>query len=294
MEIDNEDSKRNNLELDLKIAFVFIVKDGEEYLIRNINRIKKFKKDIYAVENDSVDNTKKLLIESGLTKVINLNLDTMDSLDLCAGGAEINCNKRTRRLGYLRQTGLESIMNSGINYDYMCMLDLDFVDFDDKKLFDMFIYMEKHKNVDGIFGMSRNSWNVFPYDTGAILPKSKIISIAFKMQRYIQVDSAFSGFGIYRYSSLKRYDAKYDYEKLIGIEHFQFNSQFNKLIVDTHFNPIYHAHGLSFVIKKVPTAHYIIAAAFLVFIYLCLPKNFRFRLPKMPKMPKLKFRNYRK
>jgi glycosyltransferase involved in cell wall biosynthesis len=211
----------------MKIAFIFIVKDGEEYLQRNINSIKKFNQDIYAVENNSVDNTKQILSQSDLTKVIFLDLDDdKHSTELCSADEEFNCNKRTRRLAYLRQCGLDAVMNSGIEYDYVCMLDLDFYSFNYKQLLGMFTHMEKDREIDGMFGMSHSPLGV-PYDTGAIEPKSKTKEIRLKTQRYVDVESAFSGFGIYRYSS---------------IEHIDFNRQLNKLIVDTHFNPIYGTH----------------------------------------------------
>lgn len=73
---------------------------------------------------------------------------------------------------------------------------------------------------------------------GAIEPKSKTEEIRLKTHRYVDVESAFSGFGIYRRSSLRDADAKYDIHTN-GIEHIDFNRQLNKLIVDTHFNPIY-------------------------------------------------------
>ncbi len=223
----------------MKIAFVFIVKDGEEYLQRNINSIKKFNQDIYAVENNSVDNTKQILSQSNLTKVIFLDLDDdKHSTELCSAVEEFNCNKRTRRLAYLRQCGLDAVMNSGIEYDYVCMLDLDFYSFNFKQLLGMFTHMEKNREIDGMFGMSHSPLGV-PYDTGAIEPKSKTEEIRLKTQRYVDVESAFSGFGIYRYSSLRDADAKYDHIHTNGIEHIDFNRQLNKLIVDTHFNPIY-------------------------------------------------------
>jgi len=49
---------------------------------------------------------------------------------------------------------LDSVLNSGIEYDYICMVDMDFLDFDSNHLQNMFEYMETHRNVDGIFGMS--------------------------------------------------------------------------------------------------------------------------------------------
>ncbi len=63
----------------MKIAFVFIVKDGEKYLEKNLNTIKKYNQDIYAVENNSVDNTKIILRDSGIKNVITLDLDKKHS-----------------------------------------------------------------------------------------------------------------------------------------------------------------------------------------------------------------------
>ena len=115
---------------------------------------------------------------------------------------------------------------------------MDFLDYDEKGLIDMFQYMEEHGDVDGIFGMSAER-NGLPYDTSAVTPTRKLIPIITKLNRYVRVDSAFSGFGIYRYSSIWNTGAKYDYKNINDIEHIQFNKNFNKLVVDTQFNPRY-------------------------------------------------------
>jgi len=222
----------------MKIAFVFIVKDGEKYLEKNLNTIKKYNQDIYAVENNSVDNTKIILRDSGIKNVITLDLDKKHSTELCTKGEEWNCSKRVRRLAYIRQKGIDAVINSGVTYDYVCMLDMDFIDYDEKNLIDMFQYMETHKDVDGIFGMSKEG-NGLPYDTGPVYPKHKLLPIITKLNKYVRVDSAFSGFGIYRYSSIWDSGAKYDYKHINDIEHIHFNKNFNKLIVDTQFNPRY-------------------------------------------------------
>lgn len=220
----------------MKIAFVFIVKDGEKYLEKNLNTIKKYNQDIYAVENNSTDNTKIILRDSGIKNVITLDLDKKHSTELCT--KEVNCSERVRRLAYIRQKGIDAVINSGVVYDYVCMLDLDFLEYDEKGLVDMFQYMETHKDVDGIFGMSTER-NGLPYDTGAVTPTHKLVPIITKLNRYVRVDSAFSGFGIYRYSSIWDTGAKYDYKDINDIEHIHFNKNFNKLIVDTQFNPRY-------------------------------------------------------
>jgi hypothetical protein len=223
----------------MKIAFIFIVKDGQDYLQKNIDEIKKFDQDIYAIENNSIDDTKNILLHANLKRVICLDIDNKNSVELCETNENFNCSKRTRRLAYIRQQGLDAVMSSGITYDYICMLDMDFIEFDKERLMDMFMHMEKNKDVDALFGMSKTATTGLPYDIGAVEPITKLIPIVLKMSRYVEVDSAFSGVGIYRYSSIRDVGAKYDYKLINDIEHKHFNGYLNKKLVDVKFNPIY-------------------------------------------------------
>ena len=79
------------------------------------------------------------------------------------------------------------------------MLDLDFVSFDYNGLVNMFTYMENNKKVDAIFGMSKIKKTKVQYDHGAITPWYKVVPIFSGIKQHINVKSAFSGFGIYRY-----------------------------------------------------------------------------------------------
>jgi len=90
-----------------------------------------------------------------------------------------------------------------------------------------------------MFGMSKIKNSKIPYDHGPIEPWYKVIPIFSGIKRHVNVTSAFSGFGIYRYSSVKNTGAQYDYKTITDIEHKHFNSYFDKIVVDTHFNPIY-------------------------------------------------------
>jgi len=150
----------------MKVAFTFIVKDGGRYLERNLKKIKRFEQDVYAVENNSTDNTKTILKNSNIKSVLSFDLgDEKFSSSLCK--YRRNCTKRVRRIAYLRQKVLDSVMNSGVEYDYICMLDMDFLDFDSNHLRNMFEYMETHRDVDGIFGMSNaKHYLTIPYDMG--------------------------------------------------------------------------------------------------------------------------------
>lgn len=251
----------------MKIAFTFIVKDGGRYLERNLERIKKFNQDIYAVENNSTDNTKTILNNSNIKNVLCLDLgDERFSSSLCKGRR--NCLKRIRRIAYLRQKVLDSVLNSGINYDYICMLDMDFLDFNSDHLKNIFEHMEKTRDIDGMFGMSfATHYLNIPYDIGAVKPLYKIPQIGLKFSRYVQVSSAFSGFGIYRYSSILNKKAGYDIKYIDDIEHIYFNSHFDKLIVDTHFNPSYKISKRG---KRELTTDVFISLSVLIFIIIII------------------------
>ena len=252
----------------MKVAFIFIVKDGEKYLEQNLNLLKRHGHDIYAVENNSVDDTKNILSRSGIKKIVTLDLDDKSSIELC-GLREVNCTKRVRRLAYIRQQGLEAVMNADENYDYVCMLDMDFVKYDQEHLESMFQFMEQNKDVDGIFGMSVIRYINFPYDTSAVRPMTKLPMIALKLKRYVDVQSAFSGFGIYRYSSIRNKDAKYDYHTIHDIEHIQFNKYFDKLVVDTKFTPSYEPSD-KFIVPK-----FIVVILLLAYILIRATRRFR-------------------
>ena len=226
----------------MKIAFIGIVKDGADYIQRNIEKLQQLKQDIYIVENNSVDGTKEILQRlksNGIVKnITTLDMDNKDAMTFCDYNINHICKNRVRRLAYIRQQGLTSVLHSGISYDYICMVDLDFIYVDLNGFIDMIDYMETNENVDGIFGMSIVN-NRLPYDYGAVTPIYKLLPICLKLKRHVSVDSAFSGFGLYRTSSIIKTGSKYDYENITNIEHIHFNSHFKNLIVDTRFNPVY-------------------------------------------------------
>lgn len=145
------------------VAFCFIVKDGDKYLEKNLMKIIQFgdlyldNYRIYYVENDSVDKTNEIL-DKFKKKYKNiygehLKLDGKHSTELCNKFNERNCSNRTRRLAFIRN----QVLNQAKNWkecNYMIMLDLDFIDFDMKELYNMFNIIKNDKRINGIFGMS--------------------------------------------------------------------------------------------------------------------------------------------
>jgi hypothetical protein len=118
------------------------------------------------------------------------------------------------------------------------MLDLDFIDFDMKELYNMFNIIKNDKDINGIFGMSI-SHNSCVYDVSAIKPSYKLIEIYLK-KRLVKVDSSFSGFGIYKMKYIIDNNIKYN-EKTNDIEHIAFNNKIKNLYVYSNFTPIYYS-----------------------------------------------------
>jgi hypothetical protein len=244
----------------VKVAFCFIIKDGESYLEKNINKIinfgnkytKEFK--IYYAENDSVDSTKIILsnIKNKYNNIYgkHLKLDGKHSTQLCTKLFEkYNCSNRTRRLAYLRNIVL-NLAKKWKEADYLFMLDVDFVEFNEKELYNMFNIIKYNKNIDGIFGMSvtKHKKN-YLYDSGAVKPFYKIFFIM-NQYKMVKVDSAFSGFGIYRMKLIINKNLKYNI-KTNNIEHIDFNKNFNNLYVYTLFRPVYEGNSyFPFITKK--------------------------------------------
>ena len=85
------------------------------------------------------------------------------------------------------------------------------------------------------------SHNSCVYDISAIKPSHKLIEIYFK-KNLVKVDSAFSGFGIYKIKYIIDNNVKYN-EKTNDIEHTDFNNKIKNLYVYTNFTPIYYSYN---------------------------------------------------
>ena len=228
------------------VAFCFIVKDGDKYLEKNLIKIINFgdlyldNYRIYYVENDSVDKTKEIL-DKFKKKYKNiygkhLKLDGKHSTDLCNKLDERNCSNRTRRIAFIRNQVLNQV-KEWKECKYMIMLDLDFIDFNMKELYNMFNIIKNDKGINGIFGMSISNKGFF-YDIGVVKPSYKLIEIFLKI-KLVKVDSAFSGFGIYKMKYIMDNNIKYN-EKTNEIEHIDFNNKIKNLYVYSDFRPIYY------------------------------------------------------
>jgi hypothetical protein len=231
--------------LEVKVVFCFIVKDGEEYLESNVQRIlalSRHFKDIHIryVENNSLDRSKLILSRFHSCQFSGIQVDMKDdksSNELCGPRDTPNCDKRTRRLALLRQMVLDEAMKIESS-DIIVMLDLDFNDFNDNDFVKMVSKLHQNAFINGIFGMSVFAQDPkVMYDTGAVIPMSKIIHILHN-RPLVRVSSAFSGFGVYRAKYLRDMSIKYDMQ-CSEIEHISFHKQMTGLYVFSAFRPVY-------------------------------------------------------
>jgi hypothetical protein len=235
-----------------RVAWYFIVRDGAEYLERNVTRLVDFSRrhaldyHFFFVENDSSDGTQAILervMSSNATRVtgIFLRVATTHSTEMCTGRLLHNCSNRTRFLARMREQALQLGRNAQNTSELTCMLDLDFVDFDDHQLAYMMRFLLAHPERDAIFGMSEKTTTGRPYDTGSITgwrAWSQVIalSVASYRPKIVNVTSAFSGFGVYKTQAVrgKHYDLHHS-----QCEHIAFNKQLKHLAVYTGFKPTY-------------------------------------------------------
>jgi len=241
------------------IAFCFLVRDGEKYIEKNLKSLISFAQKylkgfrIFYIENDSVDNTKNILShyskKNHFIKGKHLNLNKLYSEDMCDKTGKINCKSRVRFLAKLRQMLLDFVLNDFNKFTHICMMDFDFISFDERTLSEMFDLVKTQK-MDGIFGMSYSKKFVFytPYDVMSIQPPHKRISVLMNAE-LTHVTSAFSGFGIYSVDSIRENKAKYNLQ-CDGIEHVDFNKHFNKLYVYSKFKPVYDGEKKKKIKKK--------------------------------------------
>ena len=225
-----------------RTAFGFLVRNGESYLQHNLCRILLLAREtgdyrIVYYENDSTDSTRAVLhqFESLDSRISGVQDDTgkRDSHEMCSAD-EYNCNQRTRLLSRMRQKVLE-LMLSWAECQFMMMLDLDFVDFSNDGFWTLYQILHARR-ADASFGMSVAGNCNCPYDIGAVKPREKLWDIT--GCQTTQIDSAFSGFGLYVMASIRAENAAYN-PYTNEIEHIDFNRPLNVKVVTPDFRPAY-------------------------------------------------------
>lgn len=245
------------------IVFVGLARDCESTVKLNIDLLiklgkhfKEFK--VLVFENDSKDNTSKVLSE--------LKIDNVETI--CLPSLDAEYPQRTERLAYVRNLGLDKALKT--NFDYYCPVDLDGVlttngyEFDINGFLSNFYYEEFW---DAVFPVSAG----FYYDLWALrhcqlspddwmIAESRGTSALGidiirsretftrqydlrKMNGWLKVDSAFGGIGIYKIDQIQnsRYTGKEN--KNIISEHVPFNLSLSSINKRLYLNPKFVTYG---------------------------------------------------
>ena len=229
--------------------FCFLVRDGKAYLEDNVRAIVHFAEEhcqswkICYVENDSSDGTRDILDALEWEYAPDMRGERLDDVsglhthDICAARQEPdNCQERILLLAKLRQRLVEAALEA--KTEVLVMADLDFVSFDAEalaRLYPAAVALE----ADGAFGMSVHANGAELYDHGAVRPQSVLPAMDDVSADPVPVQSAFSGFGVYMTSALRRNGASYKDATGLEMEHVSFNSSLKGLFVDRRFRPRY-------------------------------------------------------
>lgn len=163
-----------------KLAAAFIVRDGEPYLLRNVQAILRLGKafgrfNVFYVENDSRDATRSILatLTAQYPRVVHgemlTNISNSTSVGMCDNPVQFrNCHARIGLLARLRQRVFDMALARG-GWDGLVMLDMDFLHFSIPEFIQMFA-LGKRLNATAIFGQSmyrNNNGNCGAYDVNA-------------------------------------------------------------------------------------------------------------------------------
>ncbi len=234
-----------------KIAIAIMARDCAESLNRNIPKLmglsQQFKlTDICVVENDSKDYTKEIL-KKWSSECKNVHVISLDNVfsDLQNKGAG---KSRIERMTYYRNQYLNFFYESGVDYDYLFVIDIDIDDFDVDSIIPAID--NAPEDWQGLFSNGVFYSQVLGkiikgryYDSFAYLPyqseNEDLIDEEFRLYNdtltkllkknsYQVCDSAFGGIGIYKFSEIynRYYQAEPNHRSSqhdIKCEHISFN-----------------------------------------------------------------------
>ena len=240
-ELEMKIEKGMNVAKKSKVVFCGLLRDSEKNISTLFRKIKLMGKYFYdykvvIVENDSSDQTRNLLLEKTKNDDRYVILGCGINVEKCnlpypkTEGHSVNY-RRIEKMCKLRNIYLDYVKSNLQDFNYVFVWDMDiygsiYID----GIFHSLSYFDKNFDIDCICAYGIYHWGLFTlyYDTYAHIDLNQDFHIKDKLWwdiihglkiRYkrgdplLKVKSCFSGFSIYRLSSLMKTDATYEMSK---------------------------------------------------------------------------------
>lgn len=231
-----------------KVVIISLARNCEKNLQKSIDQIIKLKSQdfqFFIYENNSIDNTKDILIESAKKKSsITISLNTDDTPYLTDDSRE-----RTINLAGYRNTCLEWVKNNCANFNYTIVLDLDAdLGFSVNGIYNSISWLNKIPKSSGMgsYSLYLNNKNFFHYDSFAFRLRDWNESTKNRQREKcfhqfhpkigfppVELNSCFGGLSVYKTEIFV--NGKYDGS--IGCEHVLFHKSLKKNGYNMYLNP---------------------------------------------------------
>ena len=219
---------------DKDVCICLLARDCENALLRNIRKVENISSNfknamIIVIENDSIDNTKKILYDWS-KKNSKVTILSQDTNEITYPKKQIANNKnpgtsfyRINKMANFRNLYMNYIEDNKIKCDYLIVIDIDLDDFSDVNVSE--VIDNAPSDWGGLFANGILYTKFFGkvilrkyYDNYAFLPIGShktsytckerhenvdIFRKVFCKQKYVEVRSAFGGIGIYKYELIK-------------------------------------------------------------------------------------------
>lgn len=219
--------------IDKNVVIAILARDCEDSLINNIPLVEQLRNkftwsQVVVVENDSIDDTKKILSDweriSNGVKIISQDFGTKTIPDKTVEiTSPTTSYYRIEKMAFYRNIYLEYISTLQHEIDYVIIIDIDIKWFSIDGLVNSIVEMKD--NWGGIFsnGITKGKiWgltskiyydvfaiceyplkHVFSFTDESLNKSFKTINNNIKRNKYYSLISAFSGVGIYKYEAIK-------------------------------------------------------------------------------------------
>jgi hypothetical protein len=148
-------AKGKEIAKEKKIAFLGLCRNVSDCLEKNVHTMNSLGLEsvkFYVYENDSKDGTQDVLKKLSESKDLEFNYKS-ETLNRVQYGTVKNTDRVTKLAEY-RNHCLEYAKQNFSEMDYICVIDLDFMDFSTDGFYHTISYMEEDQNIDAMAGFS--------------------------------------------------------------------------------------------------------------------------------------------